>query len=279
MLPTISLCMIVRNEAKSIDLALKSACPFVDEIIIVDTGSTDNTIEICHKYTDKIYHFKWCDDFSLARNESIKYATKDWVLVLDADEVLEQFSAQKLKAQLAKFNEQELFFTVLLYNMQYIKVQQILESPGSIDFSQENVHQFVRLFRSGQGITYKYSLHELPMFKEDDPTYRSELVVLHYGYHQQTKERLQRALACLAKDKERYPEDVYVEYNYARTLLLADRYTEAAARISGIIKLFIARKADSPLLRLDRVYREYIEMLMAMEQYEDVEKNSPGLDL
>lgn len=85
---TISLCMIVKNEEKVIGRCLESVKDFVDEIIIVDTGSTDKTKEICFGYTDLVYDFKWVEDFSLARNFSFSKASKDYCMWLDADDVI-----------------------------------------------------------------------------------------------------------------------------------------------------------------------------------------------
>jgi len=85
---TISLCMIVKNEGNTLEKCLDSIKDIVDEIIIVDTGSTDGTKEIARKYTDAIYDFNWIDDFSAARNFSFDKATKDYLLWLDADDIL-----------------------------------------------------------------------------------------------------------------------------------------------------------------------------------------------
>ena len=85
---SISLCMIVKNEEDVIDRCLSSIFKAVDEIIIVDTGSTDKTKEICKNYTDKIFDFKWCDDFSKARNFSFSLATCEYIMWLDADDVV-----------------------------------------------------------------------------------------------------------------------------------------------------------------------------------------------
>src|SRR5436190_22371274 len=93
----LSLCMIVKNESKHLANCLESVDGVVDEIIIVDTGSTDNTIEIAEKYGAKVFHYKWHDDFGAARNEALKYASGDWVLVLDADEVLSDESKDKIR--------------------------------------------------------------------------------------------------------------------------------------------------------------------------------------
>lgn len=89
MIKTVSLCMIVKNEEKYLSRCLESVRNKVDEIIIIDTGSTDSTLEIAKQYTNKIYHFTWVNDFAAARNESLKYATSQYVLILDADEYLD----------------------------------------------------------------------------------------------------------------------------------------------------------------------------------------------
>lgn len=87
---TISLCMIVKNEEEVLEGCLNSVNPICDEIIIVDTGSTDRTKEIAAKFTDKIFDFKWIDDFSAARNFSFSKASMDYILWLDADDILKE---------------------------------------------------------------------------------------------------------------------------------------------------------------------------------------------
>ncbi|MBV7276007.1 glycosyltransferase family 2 protein [Clostridiaceae bacterium UIB06] len=85
---TISLCMIVKNEEKVLSKCLDSIKDIAEEIIIVDTGSTDNTKKIASFYTDKIFDFKWIDDFSAARNFSFSKASKEYILWLDADDII-----------------------------------------------------------------------------------------------------------------------------------------------------------------------------------------------
>ncbi len=95
---TISLCMIVKNEEETLARCLDTVKDIVDEINIVDTGSTDRTVEIAKQYTDRVFYYEWTNNFSAARNESFKYATKEYILYLDADDVL-------LEADQAKFKE------------------------------------------------------------------------------------------------------------------------------------------------------------------------------
>ena len=94
---SISLCMIVKNEEDTIARCLESVKDIVDEINIVDTGSTDQTKEVLKKYTDRIYDFEWAYDFAKARNYAFQQATKDYILWLDADDVLLQDDQVKLK--------------------------------------------------------------------------------------------------------------------------------------------------------------------------------------
>lgn len=88
--------MIVKNEEEVLSRCLDTVKHIVDEINIVDTGSTDNTVEIAKKYTDRVFFFKWINNFAAARNESFKYATKDYILYLDADDVLLEEDQMKL---------------------------------------------------------------------------------------------------------------------------------------------------------------------------------------
>src|SRR5690606_5348800 len=95
---TISLCMIVRDNAQTLPAALESIRPFVDEMIVVDTGSVDATPEIAKSLGAKVFEFPWCDDFARARNESLKYATGDWLFWMDSDDTIPAECGRKLRA-------------------------------------------------------------------------------------------------------------------------------------------------------------------------------------
>ncbi|MEQ8176123.1 MAG: glycosyltransferase [Syntrophomonadaceae bacterium] len=92
----ISLCMIVKDEEDTLDRCLGSTRNFVDEIIVVDTGSSDNTKSIARKYTDKIYDYEWKDNFSEARNYSFSMATMDYIMWLDADDIIGDTEIEKI---------------------------------------------------------------------------------------------------------------------------------------------------------------------------------------
>jgi glycosyltransferase involved in cell wall biosynthesis len=126
---TVSLCMIVKNEEKYLDRCLKSVQGKVDEIIIVDTGSTDKTIEIAEKYGSIVKHFIWINDFAAARNYSIEGVESEYILVLDADEYLDD--GTDLQKDLEKGKD---FYRLTIKNQ---------SNSGQIVFSQN-----VRLFKS-----------------------------------------------------------------------------------------------------------------------------------
>ena len=115
---TISLCMIVKNEEKNLERCLSSYAPLMDEIIVVDTGSTDKTKEIAARFTDKIYDFKWVDDFSAARNFSFEKANCDYIFSADADEVLDEKNREQF-AVLKQVLDKEIEIVQMYYGNQF----------------------------------------------------------------------------------------------------------------------------------------------------------------
>ena len=93
---TLSVCLIVKDEEQVLERCLSCAAAFADEIVVVDTGSSDNTVEIAKQFTDKVYFFKWCDDFSAARNFAFEKAGCDLVMWLDADDVITDENCAKI---------------------------------------------------------------------------------------------------------------------------------------------------------------------------------------
>ena len=118
---SISLCMIVKNEELVLGRCLNSIKNLVDEIIIVDTGSTDKTKEIAALYTDKIYDFRWINDFSAARNYSFSKATKDYIMWLDADDVLLEEDQMKLE-DLKENLDEKIDMVIMRYNVSFFYI-------------------------------------------------------------------------------------------------------------------------------------------------------------
>lgn len=144
----LSLCMIVRNEEKYLADALKSVQDVVDEMIVVDTGSTDRTVEIAREYGAKVFFYEWNDDFSAARNESLKHATGDWILQMDADERLDDSLKENLRVFLVP-SDRAIRYQVFIRNYM---------SEG--DASSILGHYMVRLFRKTPDTTFFGVIHE-----------------------------------------------------------------------------------------------------------------------
>ncbi|MCI8530207.1 MAG: glycosyltransferase [Lachnospiraceae bacterium] len=117
-MPKISLCMIVKNEEKHIARCLDSVAELVEEIVIVDTGSTDRTVEIVSNYTSKVYSYPWKDDFSDARNYSFSKASMDYCMWMDADDVLEEAEKDKF-LQLKQSLSQDIDIVMMQYHTSF----------------------------------------------------------------------------------------------------------------------------------------------------------------
>ena len=111
----ISACLIVKNEEKYLERCLNSIYKYVDEIIITDTGSTDKTLEIAKKYTDKIYFYQWIDDFASARNFCQSHANGDYILRIDADEYFHEKDISRLLEEVNFSNDIDTFDIIMNY--------------------------------------------------------------------------------------------------------------------------------------------------------------------
>ncbi len=140
--------MIVKNEEKMLERTLPNLVKLVDEVIIVDTGSADDTKKIAQKYTSKIYDFPWINDFSAARNESLKFAEGDWVIWVDADEFVKEEDMDKIKRAL-KDAKDDAFL---------LKVNECREG----EFSPISYNMRPKLFRNRIGIHFERPINEQP---------------------------------------------------------------------------------------------------------------------
>lgn len=188
--------MIVKNEEKLLRECLQSVKDVVDEIIIVDTGSTDNTIQIAESFGASVYQHKWNNDFSEARNYSLSKVTSDWVLYLDADERLDA-SAKHLLKKLTS-NRDKIGYRCKIYN-----VDEINKKP--------KLQRYTRLFRNIKGIRFSGKAHEQiddSLFAHGCKIQNTELLINHFGYNidqEGLKQKAKRNLDLLLLDYKNNP--------------------------------------------------------------------------
>lgn len=205
---TISVCMIVKNEEQLLPRCLKSIRNLADEIVLVDTGSEDKTVQIAEEFGCKIYHFPWPGDFSSARNESLKHVTKDWIFIIDADEELPPEEVVKTRFFTALTDAKIISISVYNKSLETGKISSFLPS--------------VRLFRRELGLYYKDIVHNRLVFPPGVLASRRNIRLFHYGYDlscSKLDKKLNRTKALLEKQLEESPDDIFANFNMAQLLL------------------------------------------------------------
>lgn len=159
----LSVCMIVKNESRWIEQSLSSVMNWVDEMIVVDTGSSDNTAEIAQSMGANVYHYEWDDDFSKARNYSISKATGDWILVIDADEVISKDDANNIRTLIENPTGDMYYLIQTTYCEESATLGWIpnhLSVPESQGYPGYLESPLVRLFKNSGEIYFNGCVHE-----------------------------------------------------------------------------------------------------------------------
>lgn len=234
--------MICKNEAEMLAGCLDSVRDAVDEIVIVDTGSTDSTIEIARGYGAKIISTTWVD-FSTARNRSLEATSMDWVFVLDADEELVTEKAQVLR-ELADSAIADAF------SFHVINVKEMTEF---IQVDEARLFTAVKLFKR-QGVKYKNPIHEQVLLPSGvRPEFVPEPLVVHYGYLKEiydAREKASRNAELIRGWRQSEPDNPWAKFYLARDVLLKEgRFSQAAELFESAQSKLIA--AGSTLLAAD----------------------------
>lgn len=213
---TISLTMIVKNEEKNIKRCLDSVKDLVDEMIVVDTGSTDQTKEIALRCGAKVFDYAWTDSFADARNYALRQASSDWILVLDADEYMVNTSRMLIDNFI---NSKKAIGRIMIVS-KYVHESEV-----------RYLRQWAsRLFP--RGVYYQGRIHE--QIVSELPHVRTGIEVHHDGYYQTDK--TDRNLPLLLKELEERPYDPYllhhiaINYKNKKNYQAADRYFSQAYR-------------------------------------------------
>ena len=264
----LSLCMIVKNEEKTLGRCLESIKDIVDEIIIVDTGSTDDTIKVAEKYSAKIYFYKWDNSFANARNYSLSKATKDWILIMDADdEIISEDKGKVIKLINDESNKLNAYFGETL--------------SYSGEFADYNIYSNlnIRLIRNGKGYNFVGDIHEQIIPGDEDKNKKpifgvADIKFYHYGYLSETvnnKNKRERNMNIIGKILKEDPNNTFMLYNMGIEYSAKGDYSEALKYLKKAYKNFNTSIGFGPKLILkmiscNEMLQEFDECLSLIEE-------------
>ncbi|MBK1986879.1 tetratricopeptide repeat protein [Sphaerospermopsis aphanizomenoides BCCUSP55] len=243
----LSLCIIVKNEEINLPKCLGSVKNVVDEIVVLDTGSTDKTLQIAQQFGAKVHYFEWCNNFSIARNEALKYVTGDWVLVLDADETLKPEIVPYLKEAI---NIQD-----------YLLINLVRQEVGA---NQSPYSLVSRLFRNHPKIKFDRPYHALvddsiaEILKQEpywQIGYLPEVAILHAGYQKAVinqQNKYAKAIAAMEEFFAVNPHDAYVCSKLGALYVEIGKINEGLELLNQGLNQLISNQLIQPNNRSDK---------------------------
>ena len=262
--PRLSVCMITKNEEKFLDQCLKSIKNVADEIIIIDTGSNDKTVQIAQEHGAQIGFFEWCDDFAAARNISIAQASGDWILILDADEELCLNSVDKIPYLLSQKD-------VSLYR---VAIQNQDTGPRSKTY-------VPRLFRNIAGLQFIGRVHEsilttLELISHDWGLVQpiGDMLLIHHGYTDsiiQSRNKVERNYNLLIRAVKEFPQAAHYRMHLGLELMRMERVDESFSEYKQALDLLNTDKTDreSPEVR-ETLLTQYSTYLFIQKRYTEI---------
>jgi glycosyltransferase involved in cell wall biosynthesis len=200
--------MIVKNEENNLARCLESVKNIVDEMIVVDTGSEDGTVEIARQFGARVFFFEWNGSFSDARNFSLKQANGDWILIMDADDEMHPYKPEEIRKLITDTDADAYFFETISY---------IGDAPGGEVVKNMNI----RLIKNHQGYFFSNPIHEqifgtIMALNPEAKIVNQNMIVYHYGYLNQNiagGNKRQRNIALLQRELEESPECGFTLFN------------------------------------------------------------------
>lgn len=244
MRPTVSLVMIVKDEERFINRCLSSAASYVDELIVVDTGSSDQTMSIAASYGAKLFDYPWSGDFAAARNFALDQSSCDWCLVLDADEYI----INDCREAFQEFIAQERAVGI---------IKRIDAFEGTDGINEEQIY-IGRLFPSE--CRYTGAIHE--QLITNLPAKRVGIDIYHDGYLGQTKSS--RNIPILVKMIEAHPQDPYFHYQIAKEYRGLKEHDQAYSHLNQAYQNITRRERYAPSLIVN-----YLYAIIAAGRYEE----------
>lgn len=255
----LSLCMIVRDNEPTIRDCLRSIRPWVDEMIVVDTGSQDRTVQIVRELGAEVRWYPWCTDFSAARNESLRHARGEWIFWMDSDDTISPENGAQLR-QLALTAADD---GPLGYVMQ-------VHCPGSQDETDITVVDHVKLFRNLPQLRFEGRIHEqiIPAIRQlGGEVAWTDLFVVHSGSDQSPagrRRKQQRDLDILSRDLAERPRHPFVLFNLGMTYADMEEYRTAIGFLRQSIE--VAEPTES---HIRKAYALLVGAFTQLQQYDE----------
>lgn len=231
----ISVCMITKNESKNLEECLKRIVQFPVEVVVVDTGSTDQSVAIAKKYTSCVFDFPWCDDFSKARNYTASKASHDLIVGIDTDEFVDLWDFDAFEKAVSK-NPYKI--GKLCQKNRYVSNGVLLKSNDWVN------RIYDRRFFRFDGV-----IHEqlIPINHNENGTYKVPLYVDHVGYLGDEKERdikANRNINLLLTALEKNPKDTYLLYQIGKSYYYKSDYANAVEYLSKCFDYSLDRRLE-----------------------------------
>jgi tetratricopeptide (TPR) repeat protein len=220
----LSLCMIVRDNARTIEACLESIRPWVDEMVVVDTGSKDDTSARARRLGARVFHFPWCDDFSAARNESLRHARGRWVFWMDSDDTIDGANGRQLRELAGRSADASL--------MGYVMQVHCPARDGD-DEGDFTAVDHVKLFRNLPQLRFEGRIHEQilgAIHRAGGEVAQTDVFVVHSGYDHSPegqKRKLERDLRLLHLELQERPDHPFTLFNLGMTYADCGRFLEA----------------------------------------------------
>ncbi len=261
----ISQCLIAKNEENNIEYCLSHLKSVADEQIVVDTGSTDRTVEIAERLGAKIFHFDWIDDFSAARNFALDKAKGDWIIFLDCDEYFDDSSVGVIKKCIKDINGNRNIDGILSELINIDKDKNIIGIVKNVS---------PRIFRKKRNIRYQKPIHEvLSDCKREDGRFISSLAdksetlkILHTGYDKGVvceKNKNERNISMLKKELEKNPEDSQLNLYISKSYYMDGAYAEGLQYAQQALKYVDENKE---LDYYPVIYRNILNCMACLEK-------------
>ncbi len=251
---SLSLAMIVKNEERVLGRILSQVAGLCDELVVVDTGSTDGTVALAESLGAKVFHFEWIDDFAAARNEAFSHCTGDWILWLDADDLITEAHCQQLLALKQSGLNDQLDAVVCSYQIAFDANGQCL-----ISMARE------RLLRRAAGGSWQFPIHEAFVLPENTVILeRLDIAIEHHKPPAYIERSVDRNLNLLEALIERGDQSPRTWYYYGKELRHHGRLAEAIAAFTRHLEL----NANE---RISGYQAMHLSMLccMELERYEE----------